>query len=461
MSNVLPALFLLATLAQDAVEEARALVEQGNSLQALQVLQEASRAHPDDGAIHHALGALYAAGGRAEEALQHIERAVALAPNDPTYAYAQGELLYRGGRLDEAKAALEKAADVPESLILLAAIYEKLGPKDAMFSALDRYLDLRPEDQSARRMLGQKLEAEKRYDDALVAYRGGRGGPDDPVLLYHAANLLSRDRESYAEAEAQVRKALEISPEMLEARLLLARILERSERYEEALPELERTRKDHPEASQVYYNLATAYRRAGRLDEAQEAAARFQELSREEQAKDEREARSAATYKRAVDLLTRGNMREAESVFANVLDIDPEHAQARSMLAKIAFSKGDVQAAYDWITEAIEKDDRVGEFYYLAALFLMRAGNLAEAKLAVERAVQLDETFPDAWSLLGSILMDSREPEQAVECFSRAAALEPNNATTQLNLASAYAALGNTAEEEAAMVRYRELSERD
>ena len=249
------------------------------------------------------------------------------------------------------------------------------------------------------------------------------------MLLYHAANLLSRDRESYAEAEAQVRKALEISPEMLEARLLLARILERSERYEEALPELERTRKDHPEASQVYYNLATAYRRAGRLDEAQEAAARFQELSREEQAKDEREARSAATYKRAVDLLTRGNMREAESVFANVLDIDPEHAQARSMLAKIAFSKGDVQAAYDWITEAIEKDDRVVEFYYLAALFLMRAGNLAEAKLAVERAVQLDETFPDAWSLLGSILMDSREPEQAVECFSRAAALEPNNAT--------------------------------
>ena len=458
MSNVLAALFLLGTLAQDPVEEARALVEQGRSLQALQVLEEASRALPDDATIQHALGALYAAGGRAEEALQHVERAVALAPNDTTYAYAQGELLYRGGRVEEAKAALEKATDVPEALILLAAVHEKLGPKDAMFSALGRYLELRPEDQGARLMLGQKLEAEKRYDEALNAYRGG---PDDPVLLYHVANLLSRDRESYAEAEAHVRKALEISPEMLAARLLLARVLERTERYEEALPELERTREDHPEASQVYYNLATAYRRAGRLDEAQEAAARFQELSREEQAKDEREARSAATYKRAVDLLARRNMREAESVFTSVLDIDPEHAHARSMLAKIAFSKGDVQAAYDWITEAIEKDDSVGEFYYLAALFLMRAGNLAEAKLAVERAVQLDETFPDAWSLLGSILMDSRDPEQAVECFSRAAALEPKNATTQLNLASAYAALGNTAEEEAAMVRYRELSERD
>ncbi len=457
MSFVLRALLFLGALTQDPVQEARALVEQGQSLQALQVLEKASRARPDDAAIQLALSALYAAGGRVEEALRHVERAVALAPNDTSYAYAQGELLYRSGRIEEAKAALEKAADVPESLILLAAVYEKLGPKDAMFSALGRYLELRPEDQSARLMLGQKLEAEKRYDDALVAYRGG---PDDPLLLYHVANLLSRDRESYAEAEAQVRKALEISPEMLAARLLLTRILERTERDEEALPELERARKDHPEASQVYYNLATAYRRAGRIDEAQDAAARFQELSREEQAKDEREARSAATYKRAVDLLTRGNMREAESVFASVLDIDPEHSLARSMLAKIAFSKGDVQAAYEWITEAIEKDDGVGEFYYLAALFLMRAGKLAEAKPAVERAVRLDEAFPDAWSLLGSILMDSKDPEQAVECFSHAAALEPQNATTQLNLASAYAALGNTAEEQAAMARYHELSAR-
>ena len=458
MSFVLAALLFSGALTQDPVEEARALVEQGRSLQALQVLDEASRARPDDAAIHLALSALFAAGGRAEEALQHIERAVALAPNDTSYAYAHGELLYRGGRVAEAKAALEKAADVPESLILLAAVYEKLGPKDAMFSALGRYLELRAEDQGARLMLGQKLESEKRYDDAIAVYRGG---PDDPVLLYHVANLLSRDRASYAEAEAQVRGALEISPEMLEARLLLARILERTERHEEALPELERAREDHPEASQVYYNLATAYRRAGRLEEAQEAGARFQELSREEQAKDEREARSAATYKRAVDLLTRGSMREAESVFTSVLEIDPEHAHARSMLAKIAFSKGNVQAAYDWITEAIEKDNGVGEFYYLAALFLMRAGNLAEAKPAVERAVQLDEAFPDAWSLLGSILMDSRDPEQAVECFSRAATLEPKNATTQLNLASAHAALGNTSEEEAAMARYRELSGRD
>ena len=40
------------------------------------------------------------------------------------------------------------------------------------------------------------------------------------------------------------------------------------------------------------------------------------------------------------------------------------------------------------------------------------------------------------------------------------AALEPSNTAVHLNLASAYAALGNDAAEEAAMERYHELTKR-
>lgn len=450
-------LMLALLLTQDPVEEARRLVEEGRSLEALQALEEASRERPDDAAIQHALGALYASAGRSPEALKHVQRAVELAPDDASYGLAYGELLYRAGRLEEAKAALESASELPDALMLLAAVYEKLGPKEQMLNALSRYLEMRPEDNSVRLLLGQQLEATKRYDEALEVYRGA---PEDPTLLYHTANVMSRDRETYAEAESYVRKALEAMPEMLEARLLLARLLDRSERYEEALLELERAREEHPEASRVYYNLATAYRRAGRLDEARSAGERFQELSAKEKQVEEREARVAVTYKKAADLLARGNMREAESVFASVLEIDPDHAQTRSMLAKIAFSKGDLASARRWIGEAIEKDASVGEYHYLQALFLMRAGDIAAAVEAVQRSLELEVAFPDAWSLLGSIMLDSGEATRAVDCFSRAAALEPENATTQLNLASAYAALGNTEEEEAAMERYRQLSKR-
>lgn len=448
---------LVLTLLQSPVEQARELVNAGRSLEALQLLSNAARTSPDDAEIQHLLGALYVAGGRSEEGLRHVERAAELAPDDPSYALAYGELLYRGGELEKAAAALGKASELPEALILLAAVYEKLGPQEKVFSTMMDYLELRPEDRGARQLLGQQLEAARRYDEALSVYRGD---PDDPMLLYHAAELLARERTGYAEAEALVEAALELSPDMLEAGLLLARVLERQERYEEALAELERLEALHPDASQVHFNLTRAYQRAGRADEARSAAARFQELDTKEQEASDREARVAVTYKKAAELLQQGNMREAEPVFRSVLEIDPDHAQTQSMLAKIAFSKGDPVMARRLIVAAIEDDGEVGEYYYLHALFALRAGRPAEAIPALERSLELDPGFPDAWSMLGTLLLDSGRAHDAIECFLKASALEPSNETVYLNLASAHAALGNRAEERAAMDRYRELTQR-
>ncbi|GMR23684.1 MAG: hypothetical protein BMS9Abin37_2139 [Acidobacteriota bacterium] len=447
----------LLTLAQSPVEEARTLIESGRSLEALQLLDDAARTDPNDPELQHILGALYIAGGRTAEAIRHLEKAVALAPDEPSYALAYGELLYRDGQFEKALAPLQIASTLPEALILLAAVYEKIGTQEDVFSTMSRYLELKPEDKSARLLLGQQLEAAKRYDEALSVYRGDS---DDPVLLYHAAEILARDREGYAEAESLVRAALEATPDRLEAGLLLARVLERQERHPEALAELERLEALHPEAPQVYFNLTRAYQREGMVEDAKAAAALFKDLDAKEQAASDREARVAVTYKKAAELLQQGKMFEAASVFRSVLEIDPDHAQTQSMLAKIAFSKGDVVIARRLIVQAIENNGEVAEYHYLRALFSLKAGAPAEAIPALQRSLELDPGFPDAWSMLGSLLLDSGHAEEGVECFLKASALEPSNETVYLNLASAYAALGNDAEEQAAMDRYRELSGR-
>lgn len=444
-------------LLQTPVEDARALMEAGRTLEALQLLGDAARENPSDPEIQHLLGALYVAGGRTDEGIAHIEKAIELAPGEPDYSLAYGELLYRGGELERAAAALENASELPEALLLLAAVYDKLGPKEKVFSTMQRYLVVKPEDQRARFLLGQQFEAAKRYDEALAVYRGGAG---DPLLIYHAADILARDRSGYAEAEALVRTALETAPDMLEAGLLLARVLERQERYDEALAELERLEALHPEAPQVHFNLTRAYQRAGRAEDAKAAANLFQELDAKEQEASDREARVAVTYKQAAELLQQGNMRQAEPAFRAVLEIDPDHAQTQSMLAKIAFSSGDVVAARRLIVAAIEDDGEVGEYHYLHALFALKAGMAAEAVPALQRSLELEPGFPDAWSMLGTLLLDSGRAQEAVASFLKAAALEPSNETTFLNLASAYAAVGNAAKEQAAMDRYRELTRR-
>jgi len=433
---------------------ALALQEERSALEALAAAQEAASAEPERADLQYELGARYASLGRVNEALETLGRAARLAPQDAGYALAYGEVLYRAGRASEALPYFENASPLPEALLLLASVHEKLGDAEKTIVELSRYVEARPEDQGARLLLGSKLEGAKRMDEALALYRTGSDGES----LARAAELLSRKPETHLEAETAARRALEADPSMLDARVVLARVLSRTGRDEEALAELEGARAGSPDAPELFYQLAQAYQRAGRASEAQESARRFQELEAKEKAEREREARVAVTYKRAAEILQKGDMLEAERVFRSVLEIDPENTQSRSMLAKIAFSRNDPESARRWIGEAIEKDTEVAEYHYLRGLFEARTGRAAEAEPSVRRSLELNPSFPEAWSLLGSILLDSRRAEEALQCFLRAAVLEPSSAAVQLNLASTYAALGRTADEQAAMERYRRLS---
>jgi len=424
------------------------------ALEALGAAQELASAHPEDAALQYELGRLYASLGRAGEAITALGRAAELAPTEAAYSLTYGEVLYRAGRASEALPYLERAVSLPEALLLLASVHEKLGDSERTIAELSRYVEAKPDDLGARLLLGSKLEQAKRVDEALALYRSGADGES----LARAAELLSRRPESHLEAESAARRALEADPSMLDARIVLARVLSRNGREEEALAELERARSEHSDAPELFYQLAQAYQRAGRASEAQESARRFQELEAREKAGREREARVAVTYKRAAETLQKGDMLEAEREFRSVLEIDPDNTQSRSMLAKIAFSKKDPASAKRWVEEAIARDPDVAEYHYLAGLFEARSGRAAEAEPSIRRSLELDPFFPEAWSLLGSILLDSRRAEEALSCFLRASLLEPSNAAVLLNLASAYAALGRTAEEDAAMRRYRSLS---
>jgi tetratricopeptide (TPR) repeat protein len=423
-------------------------------IETLRSLREAASANPEKAELQYELGALYASYGRTAEALQALGRAAELAPTELEYRLAYGEALYRVGRAQEAVPHLEQARERPEALLLLASAHEALGDSAKMLAELEAYVKAAPTDEGARFLLGTKLEEAKRIDEALDVYRGG----SDAESLARAAELLSRRPEALSEAESCARKALGVEPAQVEARVALARVLSRTGREAEALTELERGRDASPDTPQILYQLAQAYQRAGRAEEARAASARFQELSASEKSAQEREARVAVTYKRGAELLRNGKMLEAEPVFRSVLEIDPEHSQTRSMLAKIAFSRNDPGSARRWIEEAIDRAPEVAEYHYLRGFFLARTGAAAEAESSARRALELDPGFADAWSLLGSLLLDRRRSDDALQSFLAAAALEPANPAIQLNLASTYAALGDRAEEEKAMERYRELS---
>jgi tetratricopeptide (TPR) repeat protein len=440
------------------------LAGQGQDVEAIQVFRIAVELDPERAPGFYNLGSLLVRQGRSAEALEAFREAARLAPEEPAYQFAFGEALYRAGDIDGATPALEKAASppnpVPEALQLLAALHEKAGNKQEAWAALGRYLELRPDDIEVRILLGAQFAGNRLYPEALAVWKEGlSGGEALEELNYRIGEALSRTREGYQEAESYLRKALEIDAEHLEARMLLGHVLVRQDHIEQGLKELSQAARDHPESPDAHYALAGVYQRLGRSEEAQAERQQFQDLNREAERQAHGASQALVAYKDAKALLDKGRLLEAESAFEAVLALDPDNVAACSMLAKITYSKGDVVGALQWIGQALQKDDSSGELHYLRALFSMKNGNLAEAELSAVRSLELMPGYPDGWMLLGSILVDADRAQEAVAAFRKAEALEPSSPIIQLNLASAYEAMGMASEEEQAMERYRSLTQ--
>jgi len=453
-------------------QKALDLARQAKDLESLEAFRAAERLAPDDPWVHFNIGIILGRQGQTAGSLECFRRAVEIAPGERRLQEALGEAAYRSGQIAEAVSALERAAEPPEpsaqAVSSLAAAYEALGRKEEALATLARYVELRPEDLAARLQLGHQLVAAGRREEGVEVWKRGAEEPAASAktkeaslraeLFFRLGELTAHDGARADEAESYLRNALAVDPSHLGARVLLARLLARAGRLEEATQEIEQALRVNPESPEPYFVQAAILQQLGRAEAAEAARLRFQQASAEAQRREDGEKRLKASYKTARDLLDQGRMTEAEAAFQATLELDPANAQIQAMLGKIAYSGGRLPEARQWITRAIASDGTVGEYHYLAALFAARAGETAAAEQAGRRSLSLAPGFADAWLLLGSLLVDSGRAGEALDCFLKAEALEPQNPAVQLNLASAYHHLGTPEQEQKAMERYRTLA---
>lgn len=94
--------FVVMQVVPAPLEQARALVSEGRTADAVTVLQVAIRAAPDDAGAHNMLGALLNRQGRYPEALIHADQAARLAPDNARYRYNRGIVRAERGQVTEA-----------------------------------------------------------------------------------------------------------------------------------------------------------------------------------------------------------------------------------------------------------------------------------------------------------------------------------------------------------------------
>ena len=139
-------------------------------------------------------------------------------------------------------------------------------------------------------------------------------------------------------------------------------------------------------------------------------------------------------YQQGIAAYDRGNLSEAESIFSQVVKIDPNNADAYIYLGIALRKQGKLDQAIAAYEKAIQLDSNDALAYYNLGLALRQQGKLDQAIANYEKAIQLDPDFALAYNNLGIALADQGKLDEAIASYEKAIQLDPDFALAYYNL---------------------------
>jgi tetratricopeptide (TPR) repeat protein len=152
-----------------------------------------------------------------------------------------------------------------------------------------------------------------------------------------------------------------------------------------------------------------------------------------------------------------GRLQVAEQIYRQILQAEPNHADAIHLLGVIAHQGGKHEIAVEYIGRAIGLKKTEAVFHNNLGNALKDGGNLDEAIACYRRALELKPGFAAAHNNLGVALKEQGKLDEAVACYRRAVELTPDYASAHNNLGNALKAQGNSDEALACYRRALEL----
>jgi tetratricopeptide (TPR) repeat protein len=147
-----------------------------------------------------------------------------------------------------------------------------------------------------------------------------------------------------------------------------------------------------------------------------------------------------------------GRLKEAESIYRQILVVDPAHVDSLHYLGVLCKQLGDTHTAQTLIRQAIALRPNYAEAHSNLGSALYAAGNFDEAITSLEKALELNPKLPAAHGNLGLVLSAQGHTDEAIAAFHRALAIKPHNAEAHFNLGNSLKDKGCTDE---AMAEYQ------
>ncbi len=133
---------------------------------------------------------------------------------------------------------------------------------------------------------------------------------------------------------------------------------------------------------------------------------------------------------------------EAEVVYRQILEQQPNHPDALHLTGLIAFQKKEFDTAAELIRKAISMKPDAAVFHKNLGMIMQQRGSLAEAEKCLENAVRFDPNLSDARFSLAAIAQAKKDHETAVARYRELVTRYPTNDGAYNNMGNALQDLG-------------------
>jgi tetratricopeptide (TPR) repeat protein len=356
------------------------------------------------------------------EALPHFQAALAVWPKDARTLLLAARAARRLGFYEEAQDHLQTYRDAcgsDDELILEQVLLRaQQGEVDDVETFCRARLE--QDDSSAPLILEAMARGYMRWfrwAEADVCLKKWLEHEPENPQAFLLRGFLESERDNIQEAMAAYRTALQLDPELHEARIRLAESLLELIQAEEARPHLEFLRRRQPENPKVAVNLARCY---DQLDQKQ----------------------------------------EADEILDGVLARQPHYAPALLLRGQNALSEGRTADAEKWLREACNREPGDYAAHYQLYLCFVQEGKVADAQKLQAQLKQIDDDLkvihqiatsfmdkaphdPDLMAEVGAISLRANAEEEGMRWLKQALKENPRHAPSHKVLADYYEKRGN------------------
>jgi len=156
--------------------------------------------------------------------------------------------------------------------------------------------------------------------------------------------------------------------------------------------------------------------------------------------------------------LRKGNTGSLSTLAQRVLLLKPDNSEAHAFAAIAHAAQDEAQKAETALAKTRTTGADPGLYALYAEAMILRLQKKYDAAITKsEEAIRIDATHPYPHNILGRIYFDKQNYQQAIECFQKAASLEPDFIPAYTNMGSAALLAGDIAAAERHFARAIEL----